>query len=181
MVTSGCPRCLLTPPLFHTRPEKAVALSARTTAPTHAWSAACPQHGHILLRSFPTYAYRTQPLTSRTIRGKEALQGVVQSTLGGPRAGLTWHVWLLHKQQPDGQSVGLCWWLWHTLSVHMCVMPPCGALLCRWWRNGAQELTALVLCLSRGCWAQGRCFAESAGKQPRADTSEGPEAGACFQ
>ena len=38
-----------------------------------------------------------------------------------------------------------------------------------------------MLCLRRGCWAQGRCFAESAGKQPRADTSEGPEAGACFQ
>ena len=36
----------------------------------------------------------------------------------------------------------------------MCIMPPCGVVVCRWWRDGA-GLTALVLCLSRGCWVRG--------------------------
>ena len=71
----------------------------------------------------------------------------------------------------------------------MCVMPPCGVEVCRWWRDGA-GLTALVLCLGRGCWVRGgpspSRLAKSTGqthqrdqRQAHASNSSGAASRAC--
>ena len=93
-------------------------------------------------------------------------------------------VWLLQSssvQQPRRPISGLVLVVVAYVETYTCVS--C-RLVAPWCVGGgvmsAGAHRARAVSQSR-LLGQGRSFAESAGKEPRTDTSEGPEASACFQ
>ena len=130
--------------------EKTVTLSARTLRSTQAWSAAWPRRDVRCSAPF-LRTHMTQPLRSRAVCEVRDTRG--RDTEHSGRTCLMCRVWLLQSssvQHPDGQSAGLCWWLWHR-STCMCVSCRLVALWCVGGVKERQLTEPPVLCLSRGC------------------------------